>query len=117
MKPCFLDIPDLKRAEAEIAGVGASPVSVKIMAPKAVFRVIKVYDLSAAAANILKQEMLSKGGEAAVGAQVVNCKQDKTDVILMGTLAQYRRVIKNLRIQPAGLPALAEELAALLQEI
>lgn len=46
MKPHFLDIPDLDTAAKEIARVGASPVSVKIMAPKAVFRVIKVYDLS-----------------------------------------------------------------------
>lgn len=115
MKPHFLDIPDLDTAAKEIARVGASPVSVKIMAPKAVFRVIKVYDLSSTAANILKQEMLSKGGEAAVGDQVVNCRQDKTDVVLMGTLAQYRRVIKTLRIQPVGLAKLAEELEELLK--
>ncbi|MDD4079333.1 MAG: hypothetical protein PHP58_06470 [Eubacteriales bacterium] len=114
MKPSFLDIPDLETAQEEIAKVGASPVSIKIMAPKAVFRVIKVYNLSPSAANILKQEMLSKGGEAAVGAQVVNCKQDKTDVILMGTLAQFRKVLKNLKIQPAGLSTLAKELEQLL---
>lgn len=117
MKPFFLDIPNLEKAAAEIAAVGASPISVKIMAPKAVFRTIKIRGLPAPAANILKQEMLSKGGEAAVGAQVVNCRQDKTDVVLMATLDQYRRVIKNLKIQPGVLPDLAKELEALLAEI
>jgi len=110
----FLDIPDLQTAKAQIAGVGASPVSVNIMAPKAVFKVIKVYDLSSTAANILKQEMLSKGGEAAVGEQVVNCRQPKTDVVLMGTLAQFKRVIKSLKIQPVGLAELARQLEELL---
>lgn len=116
MNPHFLEIPDLQTAEAEIAGVGASAAGVKIMAAKAVFRVIKVYDLSPSAANILKQEMLSKGGDAAVGAQVVNCRQDKTDAVLMGTLAQYRKVIKTLKIQPAGLKELAQQLEKLLKE-
>jgi len=85
------------------------------MAPKAVFKVIKVYNLCPAAANILKQEMLSKGGEAAVGAQVANCHLDQSDVVLMGTLAQYRTVIKTLKIQPAGLKKLAKELEELLK--
>ena len=62
---------------------------------------------------MLKQEMLSKGGEAAVADQVVNCRRESTDVILMGTLAQHK-VIEKLKIQPAGLPALAAELEELL---
>lgn len=115
--PHFLQVDNLATAKEEIARVGASPVSVNIMAQKAVFKVIKVYDLSSTAANILKQEMLSKGGEAAVGDQVVNCRQPKTDVVLMGTIAQYRRVIKTLKIQPVGLAKLAEELEELLKDI
>lgn len=115
MQPHFLKIDNLKQAREEIARVGASPVSVDIMAPKAVFRVIKVCGLPPAAANILKQEMLSKGGEAAVGDQVANCRQERTDAVLMGTLSQYRRVIKTLKIQPAGLARLARQLEELLQ--
>ncbi|MBS4023869.1 MAG: hypothetical protein KGZ79_15865 [Dethiobacter sp.] len=113
----LLTINNLARAKEEIAKVGVSPVSVNIMAPKAVFRVIKVYGLPATAANILKQEMLSKGGEAAVHAGSVNCTQPSGDVILMGTLRQYRRVIKSLRIQPVGLPLLAEKLKVLLDDL
>lgn len=114
MEMQILNIETLERAKEEIARVGASPISVNIMAPKAVFRVIKVTSLSATAANILKQEMLSKGGEAAVHAAVVNCRQKTSDVILMGTLYQYRRVIKSLRIQPVGLSQLADKLKDLL---
>lgn len=110
----LLTIDSLETAKEEIANVGASPVSVNIMAPKAVFRVIKVTGVSATAANILKQEMLSKGGEAAVHAGVVNCRQKTSDVILMGTVHQFRKVIKSLRIQPVGLPLLAEKLKNIL---
>ncbi|MTI95137.1 MAG: hypothetical protein FH749_06565 [Firmicutes bacterium] len=117
MKAHFLEIDNLKSARAEITRVGASPVSVNIMAPKAVFRVIKVYDLTPTQANILKQEMLSKGGEAAVGDQVVNCRQDRTDALLCGTVAQFRRVIRTLKIQPVGLPELASELEKLLKKL
>jgi dihydropteroate synthase len=112
----ILTIENVAQAKQEIAKVGASPVSINIMAAKAVFKVIKVTGVSATAANILKQEMLSKGGEAAVHAGAVNCKQAVSDVILMGTLNQYRRVIKSLRIQPLGLRTLAEQLTNLLSE-
>lgn len=111
-----LKIINQSQAKAAIAEVGASPVSVNIMAPKAVFRVIKVTGLSPIAANILKQEMLSKGGEAAVPADAINCKQPSCDVLLMGTLAQFRKVIRSLRIQPFTLPAVAELIKEQLAE-
>ena len=112
----LLKINTVDEAKEAIASVGASPVSVNIMAPKAVFRVIKVTGVSATAANILKQDMLAKGGDAAVHAGVVNCRQNVSDVILMGTVKQYRQVIKGLRIQPVGLPKLAEKIKELLED-
>lgn len=112
----LLNIASLSEAKKEIAKVGASSISVNIMAPKAVFRVVKIFGVSATAANILKQEMLAKGGEAAVHAGAVNCSQPRTDVILMGTLRQYRQVIKSLHLQPVGLPLLAKKLQALLED-
>jgi|SRR5690554_2623114 len=111
-----IKLENLAQAREEIERVKASPVSVNIMAPKAVFRVVKVTGISATAANILKQEMLSKGGEAAVWAGAVNCSQPKGDVVLMGTLHQFRKVIRSLRIQPVGLPELADMLKKQLEE-
>ncbi|MCR3922645.1 MAG: hypothetical protein NUK65_09050 [Firmicutes bacterium] len=113
----LLKIENLIQAKEEIAKVGASPVSINIMAPKAVFRVILATGISATAANILKQEMLSKGGEAAVAAGAVNNSQASGDVILMGTLQQFRKVIRSLRIQPVGLPQLADQLTELLATV
>ncbi|HZK25584.1 MAG TPA: hypothetical protein VFC74_09410 [Oscillospiraceae bacterium] len=108
MEVTELKITNQSQAKKEIAKVGASTVSINIMAPKAVFRVIKITGISPIAANILKQEMLSKGGEAAVPAGAINCKEPSCDVIMMGTLQQFRKVIRSLRIQPLTLPAIAE---------
>ena len=50
----------------ELAAINVSPEGIKIMAPKGDFLLVKAEGLSPQAANILKQEMLAKGGEVAV---------------------------------------------------
>ena len=61
-----INIASREQALQEIALVGADAAGALLMAPKAVHRVVKVYGLAPKQANILKQEMLSKGGEVAV---------------------------------------------------
>ncbi len=56
----------------ELSQIKAEEVSIDIMAPKAVFRVVKLFDVHPAAANIIKQEMLAIGGETAVARGCVN---------------------------------------------
>ncbi|MCF8054074.1 MAG: dihydropteroate synthase [Deltaproteobacteria bacterium] len=68
-------------------------------------------------ANILKQEMLSVGGDAAVARGVVDCSINHSDVILMGTKKQILLVCKKLRLQPFGLPQLAQELEMMLANL
>lgn len=72
------------------------------MALKAVFRLIKFENVDAKTANIIKQEMLSRGGEAAVSQTVGEFKDQKTNLIIMGTLAQHIRLIKKLQKQTYG---------------
>lgn len=103
-----LKLDNSSEAKREIRLIGADDAGVTVMTPKAVHRCIRVENLSAKAAVILKQEMLSKGGEAAVSRGVGNFSVDKTDVLLMGTVKQYQRVISKLRAQPFGLSKLAE---------
>ncbi len=110
-------IENTAEAERELALIGADEPGVKVMSPKAVHRVIKVENVSARAAIILKQEMLSKGGEAAVSRGLGNLSVDNTDVLLMGTVKQFYRVISKLRGQPFGLAKLAETLCQTLQNL
>jgi hypothetical protein len=58
-------------------------------------------------ANIIKQEMLGKGGEAAVARGVIDCSVSETKVLLMGTLKQYDAFLAKLQQQPFGLADLA----------
>ncbi|UCE28441.1 MAG: dihydropteroate synthase [Candidatus Coatesbacteria bacterium] len=94
--------------------VGVNADGVRIMAPKAEFRTILVKGLSAGAANVVKQQMLSLGGEAAVASGAVNCSVDESDALLAGTEKQMLRLAESLTRQPFGLSALGEELKTIL---
>jgi len=108
-------IDDDTEARAELRRVGVDPRSESIMAPKLRYVVIKLKDLDVRAANVLKQEMLAKGAEAAVAKWASGFTRPTTDVLLMGTVKQYRLVLKKLRVQPFGLPDLVEPISRLLE--
>jgi len=112
----LLDVRELSQAIAEIKRVGADVSSWEIMAPKAIFRVIKISSLSFPAANILKQEMLSLGAEAAVARGVVTAHTKRSDVLLMGTVAQLERLTQKIQSQPFGLSQISAELRRLLTD-
>jgi hypothetical protein len=102
MKPTILNIKNLSEARVELAKIDVHPVGVQIMALKAVYRLVKFEAVDPKTANIVKQEMLSRGGEVAVADTVGKFEDKKTDIIIMGTLAQYVRLIRKLRMQSYG---------------
>jgi len=102
MSPTILHVNSLDEAISEISKVKANPVGVQIMALKAVHRLVKFEAVDPKTANIVKQEMLSRGGDVAVSEKVAQFEKAKTDIIIMGTLAQHIRLIKKLRKQPFG---------------
>ena len=110
----FVEMEDLPRAADELRRIGADPRSWEIMAPKALFRVIRVSAVPFPAATILKQEMLSLGGEAAVARGVLTAKAKRSAVLLMGTLAQLRALAGKIAEQPFGLADLSGKLGHLL---
>jgi len=101
-------------AERELRRIGVDPVGVVMMAAKMLTRCVKLTGLQCRQANILKQEMLALGGDAAVARGTVACSIDKTDVILIGTDKQLHALCSKLAPQPFGLPALATELKNVL---
>ncbi|MCL6479632.1 MAG: dihydropteroate synthase, partial [Peptococcaceae bacterium] len=101
----------------EIAAVGADQAGVRWLAAKAVHRVLKISGLSPKQANIIKQEMLGKGGDAAVARGVIDCSVEKTDVLVMGTLKQFEDMAVKLKMQPFGLPALADRIRETLNAL
>ena len=91
----LIEIDNISSAEAALLKVGADPAGVKIMGPKSVFRVVKLKNVPSVAANILKQEILSYGGEAANAYGALNLSVETTEVLLCATLAQFEKLLKN----------------------
>lgn len=106
-----------EEAREEISRVGSDSAGCRLMAPKAVHRVLKVTGLEPKQANIIKQEMLSRGGEAAVARGTVDGSVEKTDLLLMGTLKQFDGLIAKLKMQPFGLARLAGKIKAVLENL
>ncbi len=99
------------KIEAEMEKIGASPPGIRIMRPKASFWAIKLEGLNFAGANIVKQEMLSRGGEAVTSHVVYSSKEADSDVLLLGTLRHYQDLLRKLRMQPfKSLVAIASEI-------
>lgn len=93
----------LKQTLVDDGGIAA-------MLPKMSHLNIHIAGVPCPAANIIKQEMLAVGGDAAVARGTVSCRLPATDVILMGTKKQLTRLAGKISRQPFGLPALAESL-------
>lgn len=96
-------VSELKRLEVD-------PHGIDIMSPKSLFYTIRLDEVDCRAAVIMKQEMLSAGGDAATSWGTVDLRDEGTGVLLMGTKRQYDRVLKKLRMQPYGLKGMADEI-------
>lgn len=112
--PHIISIENLVDASKEMERIGCHKKGIEIMAPKAVFKAVKIKNISATAANILKQDMLSRGGEVATSRGTIDQSDKNTDVILFGTNTQYRSLTKRLMAQQFGLNQLAQEIELLL---
>lgn len=110
-----MEIRSEAEARAALTRIGSDPGGIKVMIPKALHKVIKVENVAVQAAQILKQEMLAKGGEAAVHKGVIGCSIDRCDVLLMGTKRQYNLLCRKLQAQPFRLKEISQELLKCLE--
>jgi dihydropteroate synthase len=92
----------------ELRRTGCSDEGARIMLPKGSVRLVHLRAVPAPAATLLKQEMLSAGGDAAIHWEVISCGVDATDVVLVGTEGQLGTACAKLRRAPFGLPATGE---------
>jgi len=101
-------ITDLEDSRDVISGAHVTDAGVWRMRGKGVHRVVKTR-VQPRQAQYLKEELLSLGGECAVSA-LNNQDEEPLDVVMMGTLAQFKRLADKLDGQPYGLSPLADEL-------
>jgi dihydropteroate synthase len=95
----------LKRTEVDERGMG-------VLCKKGSFRILEVQGISAMEALIIKQEMLARGGDAAIPKLALRCDPRPEEVLIFGTFSQISGLVKNLRGQPFRL----KRLAALIDE-
>ena len=79
------------------------------------YRTLKIFDLSPAQANILKQTALSVGADCATHREVITGKQEISDVILGGSVSQLLKIAEKLQFQPFSLKLLGENIKEQLQ--
>ncbi|HAJ94988.1 MAG TPA: dihydropteroate synthase [Actinobacteria bacterium] len=99
---------------SEFNKIGATAVGQKIMAEKLFPLAVKVKGLKAPAANILKQEMLARGGDVATSRDTLIDRSEKTDVIIQGSRKSFKSLVIKLKMQPFGLKELSAELEVFL---
>jgi len=115
MKIRLLQVREKEEIVSQMRALKVDEAGIKIMSDKAVFSVLKIEDIPGLLANVLKQEMLSLGGEVAVPRDVITGKLKRTDCLVFGTKSEYTKLLEKLRHQPWGLDKLAMELKTLLE--
>ena len=92
----YIKIP-CDQVSFELKKMGVHPTGIALMAPKAVVEPLRLVGVRAPGANIIKQEMLAMGADAANAKGTINCSIERTDVILLGSRTQYRHLAHKLR--------------------
>lgn len=94
----------LRRTEVDERGYST-------LCKKSSFRILSVRGLSSMEAIIIKQEMLARGGDAAIPKLALRCDPRPEEVLIFGTIHQIAGLVKNLSSQPFRLSSLAERIA------
>ncbi|RXA20814.1 dihydropteroate synthase [Methanosarcina sp. MSH10X1] len=88
--------------------LGVTRTGSQVMQDKSVHLMLKISNLTTTEALIIKQEMLARGGDAALTRDAVSHETEATDVLVMGTLLQLGRLARKLEGQARSLPLIAE---------
>lgn len=97
--------------ETEILNIGFDKSYAAKATDKYNYKNIKIYSLTPAMANILKQTAISVGADCATHREVITGKIEKSDCILGGSVSQIKKVAEKLKFQPFGLKILGEKLS------
>lgn len=103
-----LEVKTPQDAGIAMRKIGATRVGSQVMQGKSIHLVLKIKNLTTTEALIIKQEMLARGGDAALARDAVSHETEATDVLVMGTLLQFERLARKLDGQARSLPLIAE---------
>lgn len=107
---------DLAKVEQLLRETGSTEAGVKLMAAKGIGLVVELGELSPSFGNIIKQEALAVGADAAVHEKTSRCEVETTQVTLVGTLKQLRTLAEKLQHNVSTLPKIGKELQNVLKQ-
>ncbi len=114
-----INIDYLKNPEDSVElmrSLDVTETGIKIMSEKTVSRVILIKNVTAPEALIIKQEMLARGGDAAIPMRTMSGEIKRADVIIIGTVLQINNFIKKLKRQSFNLPIISNLLQDMLEK-
>lgn len=104
-------VSDPRELAGTILRIGADPGSIPFFNAKSEIVFLFVSNVDTRAANALKQEMLSRGGDVIVHRNSIDRQIDFTDLVIMGTRKQFDLLISKLEYMPYwGLDTVRQEL-------
>ncbi|MBN1163698.1 MAG: dihydropteroate synthase, partial [Candidatus Krumholzibacteriota bacterium] len=101
--PRLISTRDLHRLIPRLREAGVSPAGADIVSRKIENLVILLEEVPPAAANIIKQQLLSLGGDAAVHRDVITGKPEKSTAYLIADERRFSRLAEKLAGQPFAL--------------
>ena len=114
--PEVIKVETIDDARKEIIAIGSDSKSIDIMAPKAISKVIKLKNVVLQDAIIIKQDMLSIGGEVAVPRNTFELHKEKGDILVIGTIHQHRILVEKIKRHYPRLQKIAAELELVLKD-
>jgi len=118
-----LDIKTRLEGLKESKKIGATPAGSHIMIEKIFPISLKIRGINPLGANILKQEMLARGGDVVTSRNTLmeadsrTETKGKSDVIIQGTIKTIESLINKIKEQPFGLKELSGELKEYLDRL
>ena len=95
-----LHITNSHEAIHHMEKVGVDATGLRLMQGKTLHLNLKVEGVDPKTANLLKQEMLSLGGDVAVDRRGLDCSTAFTDTLVMGTQKQIEKLVVKLDQYP-----------------
>ena len=87
----------------ELEDIGFDKTYINKACEKFEYKNFKIFKVSVAQANIIKQTALSVGADCATNKEVITGNADITDCILGGSVSQLIKIAQKLQSQPFGL--------------
>ncbi len=110
----LLDIIKQDDGARAMISIGATRGGSQVMKNKTVLYNILLKNITSTEALIIKQEMLVRGGDAALPREAVSHETEKVNVMVIGTHLQVERLIKKIKHQVRELPQIADMLTELI---